>query len=67
MHIWRMRLREVQLQAAIEEGGRWQAALEAARALLPCYRLVYPQVHACMSVLRGPSLQEMPVSHEAEA
>ena len=46
MHIWRMRLREVQLRAAIEDGSQWQSALEAARMLLPFYRLVYPQVDA---------------------
>ena len=44
MHIWRMRLREVQLRAAIEDGSQWEAALEAARALSPFYRLVYPKV-----------------------
>ncbi|EIE20303.1 hypothetical protein COCSUDRAFT_48675 [Coccomyxa subellipsoidea C-169] len=43
-HIWRMRLLEVQLRAAIECGNQWEAALEAAQALLQFYRWLYPKV-----------------------
>ena len=43
-HIWRMRLLEVQLRAAIECGSQWEVALEAARALLKFYRWLYPKV-----------------------
>lgn len=43
-HIWRMRLLEVQLRAAIECGSQWEVALEAARALLKLYRWLYPKV-----------------------
>ncbi|CAL8470855.1 g10397 [Coccomyxa elongata] len=43
-HIWRMRLLEVQLRAAIECGNKWDLALDAARSLLPFYTWLYPKV-----------------------
>ncbi len=39
-----MRLLEVQLRAAIECGNKWDAALDAARSLLPFYCWLYPNV-----------------------
>lgn len=53
-HIWRMRLLEVQLRAAIECGNQWEAAVEAAQALLQFYRWLYPKV--CIVVLQYDSI-----------
>ena len=43
-HIWRMRLVEAQLRAAMAAGNQWDVALAAAERLTPFYRSVYPKV-----------------------
>ena len=43
-HIWRMRLLEAQLRAAMAAGNQWDVALAAAECLTPFYRSVYPKV-----------------------
>ena len=49
-HIWRMRLLEVLLRAAIAEGSRWGVALATAKCLTPFYRSIYPKVGPLMSM-----------------
>ena len=60
-HMWRMRLLEVQLLAAINEGNQWSVALAAAQRMTPFYRVVYPKVSevercACAQQTRRPVL-----------
>ncbi|KAK9829973.1 hypothetical protein WJX72_008972 [[Myrmecia] bisecta] len=43
-HLWRLRLQEALLRAAVEEGRSWLVALQAARALTPLFKLAYPPV-----------------------
>lgn len=43
-HIWRMRILEVRLRAAIDLGNAWELALETARELLIFYHWLYPKV-----------------------
>lgn len=40
-HVMRLRLLEALLKALVEEGGRWEEALQTARELLPLYEFVY--------------------------
>ncbi len=48
-HIWRMRVLEVQMMAAIRDGNQWDVALAAAMRITPFYRAVYPKVRAMMA------------------
>ncbi len=53
-HVLRMRLCAALLKAAIDAGDRWEVALQAARALVPMYELVYPKVRggtSCVACL----------------
>ena len=64
LHYLRMRATAAVMRAAIAAGS-WQTALEADQALVPYYRMVYPQVQsqddcrfsACNIIYRGRTMR----------